>query len=189
MKLINKIRYRLARRNIQSDHQKLIRIRKPSNLESAQYVALLYYLPDEDTYKKVEEFIKSLNELNIKVKVASYTDQKIIPHYFIPKLLQDIVTIKDINWYYQPVKAFVKDFLEEEFDILIDLSLHEQIPLQYLAVSSKAGLKIGRFDESNQEYYDLMIDIPTDAPIEYFISQVMHYLNKINTEPKDEFKV
>jgi hypothetical protein len=182
LKLIKQIRYRLARRNLQSDHQKLVRVRKPFSLESAQYVALLYNLLDEDTYKKVEEFIKSLNEKNIKVKVACYTDQKIVPHYFIPKLLQDIITSKDVNWYYQPVKPFVKDFLEEEFDILIDLSLNEQIPLQYLSVSSKAGLKIGRFDEKNQEYYDLMIDMPADAPIEYFISQVVHYLNKINTE-------
>lgn len=182
MKLINKIRYRIARRNLHSDHQKTIRVRKPYSLDSAQFVALLYHLPDEDTYKKVEEFIKGLNELNIKVKVACYTDLKIIPHYFIPKLLQDIITSKDVNWYFQPVKPFVKDFLDEEFDLLIDLSLSEHFPLLYLAAKSKAGLKIGRFDEEHQDYYDLMIDVPQDASIEFFIEQVMHYLNKINTE-------
>ncbi len=182
MKLINKIRYSFARRNLQSEYQKLIRVRKPYSLDSAQYIALLYNLPDEDTYKKVEEFIKSLNEINIKVKVACYTEQKIIPHYFIPKLLQDIFTVKEVNWYYHPVKPFVKDFLEEEFDLLIDLSLSEHFPLLYLAAMSKAGLKIGRFDETHQDYYDLMIDVPRDASIEFFIEQVMHYLNKINTE-------
>jgi hypothetical protein len=182
LKLLNKIRYRLARRNLQSDHQKITRVRKPQSLESAKFIALLYNLADEATYKRIEEFIKSLNELNIKVKVACYTDLKIIPHYFIPKLLQDIITSKDVNWYYNPVKPFVKDFLEEEFDILIDLSLSEHFPLLYLASKSKAGLKIGRFDESHQDFYDLMIDVPSDASIEFFIEQVMHYLTKINTE-------
>jgi hypothetical protein len=186
LKLINTIRYRFARRNLQLDHQKLVRTRKPHSLESAQTIALLYYLQDEDTYKRIEEFIKNLNELNIKVKVACYTDLKFIPHYFIPKLLQDIVTSKDVNWYFQPVKPFVKDFLDEEFDLLLDLTLTEQFPLLYLAAKSKAGLKIGRFDEAHQEYYDLMIDIPQDASLEFFIEQVMHYLNKINTELKNE---
>ena len=182
LKLLNNIRYRIARRNLQQEHLKLIRVRKPHSLESAQYAALLYNLPDEDTYKKIEEFIKSLNDLNIKVKVACYTDQKIIPYYFIPKLLQDIITSRDVNWYYHPVKPFVKDFLEEEFDMLIDLSLREHFPLLFLAAKSKAALKIGHFDEAHQDYYDLMIDVPPDATLEYFIGQVMHYLTKINTE-------
>lgn len=182
MKLINNIRYRIARKNLEQEHQKLSRVRKPLNLDNARYIALLYHIEDEACYKKIEEFVKILNERNIKVKVACYTELKIIPHYFIPKLLQDVLTSKDINWYHFPVKPFVKDFLLEEFDLLIDLSLKEFIPLLYLAANTNASLKIGRFDESHQHYYDLMINLPPDATLEYFIEQVMHYLNKINTE-------
>ncbi len=182
MKLFSKFRYRSASRNLHLEHKKLVRNRRANNLENAQTIALLYYLPDEDSYKKVEEFIKKLNEQNLKVRVACYTEQKFVPHYFIPKLLQDIITLKDLNWYYQPQKPFVKDFLEEEFDILIDLSLAEFFPLLYLAAKTKAGLKIGRFDENHQDYYDLMIDVPADSSIEYFMGQVIHYLTKINIE-------
>jgi hypothetical protein len=182
LNLINKIRYRIARKNLHEDHSKLSRIRKSHNLDSARNIAVLYYIADEDCYKRVDEFVRTLNERNIKVKLACYTDQKFIPHYFIPKLFQDAITLKDINWQFKPVKPFVKDFLGEEFDILIDLSLSEYLPLLYLAANSKAGLKIGRFDESHQEFYDLMIDLTPDATLEYFISQVIHYLNKINTE-------
>jgi hypothetical protein len=125
-----------------------------------------------------------LSEKGIKVKVACYTLQKFVPHYFIPKLLQDIFTFKEVNWKYIPVKPFVKDFLEEEYDILIDLSLLEHLPLLYLAANCKAGLKIGRFDENNQDFFDLMIELPANATLEYFIGQVTHYLNKINKEPQ-----
>jgi hypothetical protein len=182
LSLINKIRYHIARKNLQEDHHKLIRNRRSCNLDTARYIAILYYLPDEDSYKKVEEFIKTISDKNIKVKVACFTEQKFIPHYFIPKLLQDILTVKDVNWKYQPVKPFVKDFIEEEYDILIDLSLSEYLPLLYLAANSKAGLKIGRFNETHQSYFDLMIDIPADSTLEYFIGQVIHYLNKITKE-------
>lgn len=182
MSLISKIRFHFARKSLKEGHLTLQRNRKSFNLDTARYIALLYYLPDEEAYKKVEEFVKYLGERNIKVKVACYTEQKFVPHYFIPKLLQDIFTIKEVNWKYQPIKAFVKDFLEEEYDILIDLSLTEHLPLLYLAANSNAGLKIGRFDETHQDYYDLMLDIPNDASLDYFIAQVIHYLNKINKE-------
>jgi len=182
LKFLRNIRYRLAKKNLSQEHHKLIRQRKPHNLDSARTIALLYYLPDEDTYKKVEEFIRLFTEKGIKVRVVSYTDQKITPHYFIPKLMQDILTIKDINWQFTPVKPFVKDFLEEEFDILINLSLTEQFPLLYLSAKARASLKIGKFDEEQQEYYDLMIEIPSDSDLSYFTEQVLFYLKKINTE-------
>jgi hypothetical protein len=130
----------------------------------------------------MEDFVRKLSEMNIRVRVACYTDQKFVPHFFIPKLLQDIITFKDLNWYFQPQKVFVKDFVEENFDILLDLTLTDNLPLLYLAVRSKAGLKIGRFQEDHQEYYDLMIDLPSESSIEYFIEQIMYYLQKINIE-------
>lgn len=182
MKFLNNIRYSIAKKKLQQEHLRLIRDRKPHSLESARYIAILYHIADEDSYKKIEDLVKLLNERNIKVKVACYTDQKITPHYFIPRLMQDILTARDLNWYKFPVKPFVRDFLSEEFDILIDFSLTEFIPLLYLSANAKAGIKIGKFDESHQDYYDLMIDIPGDATLEYFISQVMYYFNKINTE-------
>lgn len=182
MKFLNNIRYRIAKNKMQQEHLRLVRDRKPHSLESARYIALLYHIDNEDSYKKVEELVKLLNDRNIKVKVACYSDQKIIPHYFIPRLMQDILTSKDLNWYKFPVKPFVKDFLTEEFDILIDFSLSEHIPLLYLSANAKAGIKIGKFDENHQDYFDLMIDLPGDATLEFFISQVMYYFNKINTE-------
>ena len=182
MKLIAKIKYRFAWNNLKQEHQKLVRTRKPLNLDSARYIAVIYPLTDEGIYRKIEEFVKTLNEKNNRVKVVCYTELKYIPHFYIPRLLQDILTVKDINWKYIPVKPFVKDFLADEFDILIDLSLTEHFPLLYLAALSKAGLKIGRYEEKHQDFYDLMIELPENASLDYFAEQVIHYLNKINTE-------
>lgn len=182
MNLITTIRQRFARKNLLENHNSLVRNRKAFNLETARYVGILYRLEDENTYKIIEEFLKTLAEYNLKTKVACITDLKIIPHYFIPKLSQDILTVKDINWKFQPIKPFIKDFLEEEFDILIDLSLNEHLPLLYLSANSKANMKIGKYDETHQIYFDLMIDLPSDASLEYFIKQVIFYLSKINTD-------
>jgi len=156
------------------------RMQKQVNLERARTVALLYYLPDEATYKIVESILSKLNELNLKVRVVCYTDLKIIPHYFIPKITQDIITAKDINWKFQPQNPFVKEFINTEYDVLIDLSLANHLPLLYCAALSRAGIKVGRFQEDHELYYDLMIHAGPDETIDSFAGQVIHYLSRIN---------
>ena len=156
------------------------RVQKSVNMNSARSLALLYYLPDEETYKKAELIISRLSEFNLKTRVICYTDLKIVPHYFIPKITQDIITAKDINWRYQPQKPFVKEFIENEFDILIDLSLSDYLPLLYCSALSKAGLKVGRYNEGHELFYDLMIHAEPDASIDTFADQVIHYLSLIN---------
>ena len=156
------------------------RHQKATNLETARTVALLYYLPDEATYKIVENILSQLNELKLKVRVVCYTDLKITPHYFIPKITQDIITAKDVNFRHQPQKAFVKEFIDTEYDILIDLSLDDHLPLLYCAALSKSGLKVGRYQEDHQLFYDLMIHSGPDETIETFAAQVIHYLSRIN---------
>ena len=156
------------------------RQQKQTNLESARTVALLYYLPDEATYQVVETILGKLSKMNLKVRIVCYTDLKIIPHFFIPKITQDVITVKDVNLLYQPQKPFVKEFIDTEYDILIDLSLNNYSPLLYCAALSKAGLKVGRFQEDHELYYDLMIHAAQDETIDSFAEQVIHYLSRIN---------
>ena len=107
------------------------RQQKQTNLQTARTVALLYYLPDEATYHIAETILSKLTKMNLKVRVVCYTDLKIIPHYFVPKITQDIITAKDVNLLYQPQKPFVKEFINTDFDLLIDLSLNNYLPLLY----------------------------------------------------------
>lgn len=178
--LINNIRQKLAERNLHQEHQKIARQRKSTNLADARTVAVLYYLPDEDTYKLVEEFLKLLTDHNLKIRVACYTEIKVQPHYFIPKLTQDILIPKDLNWYGKPDKTFIPDFVSEKFDILINLSLGDHFPLLYLTALSNAGMKIGRFDEKYQEFFDMMIHTTPETTLKEFMDQILYYLKMFN---------
>lgn len=180
MKTIQNIREKFAKSFLLTQMSESKRKIKPINLDSARTVALLYYLPDEATYKTMETILAKLYELNLKVRVVAYSNQKFNPHYFIPKISQDIITAKDLNWRLQPQKPFVKEFIETEYDILIDLSLEDHLPLLYCAGLSKAGLKVGRFQEDHELFYDLMIHAGQDETIDLFATQVIHYLSRIN---------
>ena len=180
MKLIQNIREKFAKSSLLKQVQEMGRQQKQTNLQSARTVALLYFLPDEATYNIAETILSQLTRMNLKVRVVCYTDLKIIPHYFIPKITQDIITSKDVNLLYQPQKPFVKEFINTDFDILIDLSLNNYPPLLYCAALSKAGLKVGRFQEDHELFYDLMIQAGQDETIDSFAAQVIHYLSRIN---------
>jgi hypothetical protein len=180
LKKIQSIREKFAKSFLLKQINEIKRNLKPINLQSARTVALLYYLPDEATYKTMELILSKLNDLNLKVRVVAYTNQKFNPHYFIPKISQDVLTAKDVNWRLQPQKPFVKEFIETEYDILIDLSLEDHLPLLYCAALSKAGLKVGRFQEDHELFYDLMIHAGPEETIDSFATQVIHYLSRIN---------
>jgi len=64
--------------------------------------------------------------------------------------------------------------------MLIDLSLKGHLPLLYCSALSQAGLKVGRFQEDHELFYDLMIQAGPDETIESFSAQVIHYLSRIN---------
>lgn len=183
MNIITNIRIRAGKISLTRELARHHRLKKNSSLSTAKSIGLLYYLADEAAYNTVEAFVQSLNEKQKKVRLICYSDAKIVPHYFIPKLTQDIVTRKDLNWFRKPAKGFVKEFIGEKFDLLLDLSLSSYFPLQYIAALSKASLKVGRFDEAHTDYYDLMIDTSGVTGLEGFITQIDHYLNMLNQEP------
>lgn len=78
----------------------------------------------------------------------------------------------------------VKDFIEKEFDLLIDLSLHDNFTLKYISGLSKALCRVGKFSETNAEYYDLMIDLKPSMTTDDYIGHVQHYLTVIKTNAK-----
>jgi hypothetical protein len=180
LKIIQNLREKFARSFLAEQTALPGRKQNQANLNTARTVALLYYLPDEATYKMVDLILARLGEMNLKTRVVCYTDLKLTPHYFIPKITQDIITAKDVNWKFQPQKPFVKEFIATEYDLLIDLSLTDHLPLLYCAALSMAGLKVGRYQEEHQHIYDLMIHTAPEETPETFATQIFYYLSRIN---------
>ena len=70
-------------------------------------------------------------------------------------------------------------FVKKEYDILINLSNSDCIPIKYLVASSLAHFKIGQFEEG-YEIYDLMIKLDKEKGKERLMEEIKHYLNLIN---------
>jgi len=179
--VFKKIRIKIGRYHLTREQQRLDRTLRLRNLENAKKIGILYSLDDVPDYDKISQFVSELQHDHKDVRALGFVKNKSLVNRFLPKLSFDFFSVKDISWFYKPLHSKLKDFIEKEFDLLIDLSVTENFPLKYIAGLSHSFCKIGRFSEENLNYYDLMIDIKSSSTLEDYLGQVRHYLTIIKS--------
>lgn len=160
-----------------------VRFRKGSTFHEAQSVALIYVDQDEELYSQIKRYVKFLHsEYGMRrVCAMAFIDKKAkqIPVYQAQKLEYQYFTRNDINWYQKPVHN-VANFLEEPFDILIDLNLQNNLATDYLVRDSKASMKVGDRSKKQAHLYDVLIDTGGIQALGPYIDQVNFVLNNFN---------
>lgn len=152
-----------------------------TNLSKAKYIGILYVVGDENQYLKVCDFVKSLQDERKEVKAIGFVNNKAIPYYCYPKIAYDYFTIKDLNWFMKPSNSFVHDFINKEFDMLIDISIESCFSIQYIAGLSKANFKVGRYGINPLNFYDLMLQVDDKINLIDYLKYIKHYLTILNS--------
>lgn len=153
------------------------------NFDDARSVGILYKEKGEGFYILVKQYVKYLrSEHGIRdIMALCYIDEKgAVPHYHVHKLKFDYFQKNQLDWRFEPQCDQVRNFVETEYDILIDLEREPSLPLQFVLAESHARFKIGQYQKDNEKYYDLMIDVSKDATFDEYIKQINHYLTLIN---------
>lgn len=183
MKLLDRIKDWLGRRRL---IREAVADRRPvaRNLATAAKVGILYWAKDEITHQQVRNYVKKVkDELGInKIMALGFVEEKAIPNHMSPKLNFDAFCLKDLNWYRIPGGNTVNNFITEEYEVLIDLTLEDILPIQYILAKSRARFKVGRYSEANKHFLDMMIDMAGSQSLPQLITQVDHYLLMINRE-------
>lgn len=182
--MLGKIRSKIGQYYFRKEQQQNGQTRRLTNLRDARRIGIIYPLNNVPDYDRVSEFVSELQRDHKEVKALGFVKNKSLVSRFLPKLSFDFFSKRDINWFYKPVHTQVKDFIEKEFDILIDLSMSDNFPLKYIAGLSNALCRVGKFSEENKDYYDLMIDSTPAMTTDDFLGQVRHYLTIINSHAK-----
>ena len=182
MKLLDRIKEWMGRRALVREVQP---DRKPvaKNLAMSVKVGLIYLASDELAHNQVRNYVKKIKEeLGLtRIMALGYCEEKVLPHYLHPKLNFDVFSLKDLNWYRIPHGNVVQNFVAEEFDVLIDLTVHDLLPLQYVLAKSKARFKVGRQSTTNAHFLDMMIDTAGADSLPQLIANVDRYLMMINS--------
>lgn len=153
---------------------------KTHNFNTAKSAGILFSSPDEQSFNAIKEFLLFLSEKDIKVIALGYVPSKKVPQQFLMRKGINFYCNTDLNWYYKPKNEMVDQFMNQNFDVLFDLSMKDYFTVKYIGSLSKAAFKIGK--QSDNGYQDLVIDVNKNISVDYLIEQIKHYLNILNNK-------
>lgn len=158
------------------------RVLKPHKFDfsTIKTVGIVFDATNPEDFELVKRYVLYLREHRKKVKAMGYFSTKHIPDLAFSKLEYDFFSTKELNWFGKPSSIVIQNFIDEEYDLLIDLNINDHFPLKYISALSKANFKVGKFNEKGLEIYDMMIDSDNTKTLKYFLRQVDIYVTMLN---------
>jgi len=168
-----RLKSKLANRILNSRLKAVSRNKKVFNLDSAQTAGILWEFDQEASFRQIEN---DLQISGIKTTGLCYFPTK---KAVIPQKINGF-TRKQASWWLEIPKAKVaEDFIQQKFDVLIDLTGQKRFPIVYLTALSNAAFKIG-YAGSATNYFDLNIEFGDQPATEKLAQQIAYYLKRIN---------
>ena len=154
-------------------------------MEESKTIGIIFKYDTPENFELLKKYVSYLKDFKKKIKVFGFFDMKEVPGKLAySKVEFEFFTKKDLNWYGRPGGVYIQNFIEEERDILIDLNIHDSIPLKFIAAKTNARFKIGKLNEENKKYFDMLITFDPAKNFKFFLAQADTYLLMIN---KKEF--
>lgn len=156
--------------------------RNPSfiNMDDAKTFGIVFDATIPEHLELVKKYVLYLREMKKKVKAFGYFDGKELPSGMFSKLEYEFFCKKDLNWTGIPESLYIKNFIDEEHDVLLDLNIYELFPLRYISTLSRAKFKVGRSGGKNSSIFDLMIEGDREKGLKFFLRNIDSYLFIIN---------
>ncbi len=182
MNITGNIRNTLANFRFRQDQQKVKHKREVVGFDEAKKIGLLYDATDQYNFDIVKQYVKVVRSQQKEILALGYVDKKQLPQNQFAQYGLDFFTRKNLNWQMIPNNPIVTNFIQEKFDILVNLTNNKCFPLRYIAAVSHARFRVGRFDKKNVSCYDMMIQIKGEPGIKVLIEEVENYLRQIKTK-------
>ena len=142
----------------------------------AKTIGIIFEATNSDTFEVVKKFILQLKEYTKNVHAIGYIDEKLTPNYSYIKTDIDLFNKKELQQFYKPQSPYIKTFMDDEKDLLIDINFNQKIPLQFIAAGSKAKCKVGLHVLENEKIHDVLIATTMQQGLDFYLQQVIKYL-------------
>jgi hypothetical protein len=182
MSLIKNIKHFFANASLKKQLAGKQRIISPNKFSfyNMKTVGMLFDASNPEDYELVKRYVVYLREHAKKVKVLGYFSSRHIPTLTYSKLEYDFFSSKETNWFGKPTTHIIDNFMEEGFDLLIDLNIHDHFSLKYVTALSNAKFKVGKYKEEDEKIFDMMIDADNTQTLKYFLRQIDTYISMMN---------
>ncbi len=142
-------------------------------------IVLLYYIDDYSKYDMVYKNIKDFTAKGKSVFSVLFVKKGVVSEEKRINML--LFTQSDCSWLSVPNGTIMLDALSLSADVLIDLSLTDILPLQYVVANSQIACKVA-MRKGNTFLYDLMIDMKEEDVTESkLLNTISYYLKHIQS--------
>jgi hypothetical protein len=177
---VRNFKLRSGKRILNSKLRHFKRHRETHNFETAKTAGILFTPSDQISFEQIKHFIGFLSHYKLQIFVLGFIDAKIIPESFLFWKGINLFSRKDLSWSMIPKTQVVTDFVEKPFDLLLDLSLTDSFPVEYITRLSKSKFKVGRLTH-NHTGFDLMFELDDKNELDIYLEHIKNYLNLIKS--------
>lgn len=182
MELFREIRLKIGHSILSKKTGKVKRKVYYSNISRIKNIGIIWDASKTEDFLSLSEFHQNMNERNINVTILGYYPGKELPDKYTALRYLSCIRRKEISFFYIPLSEEADSFSNTMFDILIDINFEKLFPLSYISALSKASFKVGLFDPvTNSNTFDLMIELKKPVAIKDYLTNVVHYLEMINS--------
>lgn len=147
--------------------------------ENVHTIVLLF----ESDYVEKNPVIRHLanrfvtEETDKSITLLGYADKKNIISANLPQ--SRILGRKDFTILGTPKSNIREELIRRPYDLLIDLTQKDNLPIRYLAMYINADFKTGR--HIREGIHDFMLDMPAQESPEFLFGQIIYYLKLIKS--------
>jgi hypothetical protein len=156
--------------------------------DKAKTILLLFESNYSEKNPETRRIIESLQADGKRVIAVGFVEKKQIISPTYPEFR--ILHPKDLELFQRPNSSLIRFIQETEFDLLIDISNKEILPLSYLVLYANARCKTG-LNKKQVALYDFAVDIDEmliekemnvdDLEFSFLYNQIIFYLKSIQT--------
>lgn len=176
MGLIKNIRLRFHQYFLQKEYLKRTRQTRSVNWQDARKIGVLFNATELQDRQTVLQYKEQLKNEGKQVKLLGFFDSD----QNDPNFTFRHFNRKQVDWALRPRNREIEEFMEEKFDLLLNLEPRTQLYSEYIAALSKAHLKVGPVTD-HTECYDLMIEPADQRNVKAFINQIESLLKITQT--------
>lgn len=180
MKWIEDIKNYIGRWQLERELRTKRSKRKRVPFDQVQHVGIVYNADSKEHENLVGMYAQKLRSEGKKVFMMGYVDQKQLPHTKKFMLNSEFFWREKLNGVNLPIKGKIGQFLQIEFDMLINLYFEPLLPMQAIAAYSNAKYRVGPHIEGGLDFYDFMVDIGPKQDLALLIDQIDFYLRTIS---------
>lgn len=179
--MLKRLKESFGEKRLQSALKIHVRQKEFLNIDDVRTIGIVFDATNAEEFEIVKNYVNKLKQLGKRVHGIGFYDAKVIPqNIYYTKSDFDLFNAKEVKGMGEPESPYIKTFITEIRDILIDINLSNKFPLRYIAAMSYAKCKIGIDIPENKNIHDMLISVDPSAGMEKYLSQVDFYLQMMN---------